>query len=103
MVTHWMLKVTGATPAKDIKSAAVSGRDGFGKILSYLRRHKDVRKILVKKADRLSRNFGRERLDGFVPSMTASKNDWMPSIPTSWMVRLMPTITGRNRHSGGSK
>ena len=38
-----------------------------------------------------------------VPSMTTSKNDWMPSIPTSWMVRLMPTITGKNRHSGGSK
>lgn len=41
----------------DTETAKKAGRSGFNEMISYLKKHKDVRTILVEKTDRLYRNF----------------------------------------------
>jgi site-specific DNA recombinase len=41
----------------DVETAKAAGRIQFGKMVSYLREHPDIKAILVEKTDRLYRNF----------------------------------------------
>ena len=41
----------------DVETAKTTGRPGFNAMLSYLRKHRDCRVVLVEKTDRLYRNF----------------------------------------------
>ena len=41
----------------DVETAKTTGRPGFAAMLSYLRKHRDCRVVLVEKTDRLYRNF----------------------------------------------
>lgn len=41
----------------DVETAKLSGRADFGEMIRYLKKHPDIRAILVEKTDRLYRNF----------------------------------------------
>ncbi len=42
---------------EDDETAKSAGRTGFGKMIEYIQKHKDVNTVLVEKTDRLYRNF----------------------------------------------
>jgi site-specific DNA recombinase len=45
----------------EAETAKTTGRNRFGEMLQYLRRHPGCRTVLVEKTDRLYRNFRRSR------------------------------------------